>query len=111
MSPAKTRWWRNPGSSWNASLATASDWCSIGDYDLAACAGVHVSSTSEIGMLLVEKFTSAKPAGDYEVEFKVGEEAMHRSLQLSTIALQASELYGCAPGGPAQGVAQPGGGT
>ena len=69
----------------------------IGDYDLAACAGVHVGRTSEIGMLLVEKVSSAKPAGDHEVEFKVGEEAMRRSLQLSTIAQQASELYGAHP--------------
>ena len=35
----------------------------IGDFDLAACAGVHVLRTGEIGMLLVEKVSSAKPAG------------------------------------------------
>jgi alanyl-tRNA synthetase len=69
----------------------------IGNHDLAACAGVHVGRTSEIGMLLVEKVSSAKPSGDHEVEFKVGEEAMRRILQLSTIAQQASELYGSHP--------------
>ncbi len=69
----------------------------IGDFDLAACAGVHVRRTGEIGMLLVEKVSSAKPAGDHEVEFKVGEEAMRRSLQLATISQQVSELYGAHP--------------
>ncbi len=69
----------------------------IGDFDLAACAGVHVRKSGEIGMLMVEKVSSAKPTGDHEVEFKVGEEAMRRSLQLATISQQASELYGAHP--------------
>ena len=69
----------------------------IGDFDLAACAGVHVRRTGEIGMLLVEKISSAKPAGDHEVEFKVGEEAVRRCLQLATISQQVSELYGAHP--------------
>jgi alanyl-tRNA synthetase len=69
----------------------------IGDFDLAACAGVHVRRTGEIGMLLVEKVSSAKPAGDQEIEFKVGEEAVSRSLQLASISQQVSELYGAHP--------------
>ncbi len=47
----------------------------FGDFDMAACAGLHVKNTKEIGMLLVTKFTSAKPAGDFEIEFEVGEKA------------------------------------
>jgi alanyl-tRNA synthetase len=69
----------------------------IGKYDLAACAGVHVHNTSEIGMLLVEKLTSAKPQGDFEIEFSVGPSAVQRALHLSTIALQMSELLGARP--------------
>ena len=67
---------------------------SFGDYDIAACSGVHVKNTSEIGMLLVTKFTSAKPAGDYEIEFEVGGKAMARALELSSLALQAAASMG-----------------
>lgn len=66
----------------------------FGDYDVAACSGVHVKNTSEIGMLLVTKFTSAKPAGDYEIEFQVGDKARSRALELSSLALQASASMG-----------------
>lgn len=69
----------------------------IGDFDLAACAGVHVRRTGEINLLLVEKLTSAKPAGDHEVEFSVGERAIQRALQLSAMTLQVSELVGAHP--------------
>jgi alanyl-tRNA synthetase len=69
----------------------------IGKYDLAACAGVHVRNTSEIGMLLVEKLTSAKPHGDFEIEFSVGAKAVQRALHLSTVALQASDILGARP--------------
>jgi len=44
---------------------------SIGDIDKAACAGVHVARTGELGMVLVTKFTSARPAADFEVEFEI----------------------------------------
>ncbi len=67
---------------------------SFGDYDIAACSGIHVRNTSEIGMLLVTRFTSAKPAGDYEIEFEVGNQAMLKALELSSIALQASSSMG-----------------
>jgi alanyl-tRNA synthetase len=48
-------------------------------------------------MLLVEKLTSAKPNGDFEVEFSVGEKAVVQALQLSTLALRASEQVGSHP--------------
>jgi alanyl-tRNA synthetase len=67
---------------------------SFGDYDIAACSGIHVKNTSEIGMLLVTKFTSAKPAGDYEIEFEVGQKAIRKALELSGLALQASASMG-----------------
>jgi alanyl-tRNA synthetase len=69
----------------------------IGDFDLAACAGVHVGRTGEINLLLVEKLTSAKPAGDHEVEFSVGERAIQRALQLSAMTMQVSDLFGAHP--------------
>jgi alanyl-tRNA synthetase len=70
----------------------------FGDFDVAACAGVHVKNTKEIGMLLVTKFTSAKPAGDFEIEFEVGEKAMGKALELSVLALQSSFIMGATPG-------------
>jgi len=66
----------------------------FGDYDIAACSGIHVKNTSEIGMLLVTKFTSAKPIGDYEIEFEVGAKAVSTALELSVLALQASASMG-----------------
>ncbi|HHT76043.1 MAG: alanine--tRNA ligase-related protein [Methanomassiliicoccaceae archaeon] len=67
---------------------------SIGEIDRAACAGVHVRSTKEIGMLLVTKFTSARPTADFEVEFQVGGAAKRTALQLSAAALRATESLG-----------------
>lgn len=69
----------------------------IGEFDLAACAGIHVRNTAEIGMLLVEKLTSAKPQGDFEIEFSVGPAAVQRAVHLSVVALQASDLLGSRP--------------
>ena len=66
----------------------------FGDFDMAACAGIHVKNTKEIGMLLVTKFTSAKPAGDFEIEFEVGDKAIAKALELSVLALQASAALG-----------------
>jgi alanyl-tRNA synthetase len=67
---------------------------SIGDIDRAACAGVHISSVGELGMLLVTKFTSARPAADFEVEFEVGRAAKLTALQLSSAALRSAEALG-----------------
>ena len=69
----------------------------IGDQDLAACAGLHVDDAAEIKMILVSRFTSAKPAGDWEVEFEVGEKAVGKALGLSSLALQACEVTGSQP--------------
>lgn len=69
----------------------------FGDFDMAACAGVHVKNTREIGMLLVTKFTSAKPSGDFEIEFEVGDRAISTGLELSSLALQASAMLGGTP--------------
>lgn len=69
----------------------------IGSIDKAACAGIHVRSTKELELVLVTKFTSARPAGDYEVEFEVGPKAKQRAIELSVTALRAAETLGARP--------------
>jgi len=69
----------------------------IGDIDKAACAGVHIQNTRELRMLLITKLTSAKPAGDHEIEFETGRSAMEDALRLASTALQAAEVVGALP--------------
>ncbi len=69
----------------------------IGSIDKAACAGIHVRSTKELELVLVTKFTSARPAGDFEVEFEVGPKAKQRAIELSVTALRAAEALGARP--------------
>ncbi len=70
---------------------------SIGGHDSAACAGVHLKNAREIGMLLVSKFTSAKPAGDWEIEFLVGAEAVRMAVDHSVRSLMLAERLGSLP--------------
>lgn len=70
---------------------------SIGDHDSAACAGVHLRNAKEVGMLLVSKFTSAKPAGDWEIEFMVGPEAISVAVDHSVRSLMLAERMGALP--------------
>jgi alanyl-tRNA synthetase len=69
----------------------------IGDLDKAACAGVHIQNTRELKMLLVTKLTSARPVGDFEIEFETGRRAMQTALRLSSIGLQAAESVRAQP--------------
>jgi alanyl-tRNA synthetase len=69
----------------------------IGKVDRAACAGVHVHRTGELGMLLITSLTSARPAGDLEIEFEVGDRAKRRAAALSALSLQAAEALGSSP--------------
>jgi alanyl-tRNA synthetase len=69
----------------------------IGDMDRAACSGVHVSNTREIGMLLVTGLTSARPVGDLEIEFEVGDRAKARASELAIMSLRAAEALGSTP--------------
>lgn len=70
---------------------------SIGEFDSAACAGVHLKNAREAGMLLVSKFTSAKPAGDWEIEFLVGPEAVRAAVDHSVRSLMLAERMGALP--------------
>jgi alanyl-tRNA synthetase len=69
----------------------------IGDLDRAACSGVHVSNTRELGMVLVTGLTSARPVGDLEVEFEVGDRAKARASELAIMSLRAAEALGSTP--------------
>jgi alanyl-tRNA synthetase len=69
----------------------------IGDIDRAACSGVHVSNTRELGMLLVTGLTSARPVGDLEIEFETGEKAKARASELAIMSLRAAEMMGASP--------------
>lgn len=61
----------------------------IGDVDASACSGIHVRSVSEVECLIISKINSARPEGDWEIEFMVGDaakkEAAERSAQLMKI--------------------------
>lgn len=70
---------------------------SIGGHDSAACAGVHLRNAHEIGMLLVSKFTSARPVGDWEIEFLVGPEAVRAAVDHSVRSLMMAERLGSLP--------------
>ncbi len=69
----------------------------IGEFDAAACAGVHVPTTGMIGRVLVTKMTAAKPVGSVEIEFEVGDRAVDRGLDLASIALSTSDAMGSHP--------------
>lgn len=66
----------------------------IGEFDAAACAGLHVRNTAEIGMIFITKVVSAKPVGDLEIFFEIGRKAIKSSAELGLVALQASEIAG-----------------
>ncbi len=67
----------------------------IGDFDSAACGGIHVMETGEIGALLVERMTSAGN-GSYHLDFLIGDEAVSKALQLSHITIRTADHLGCA---------------
>jgi alanyl-tRNA synthetase len=69
----------------------------IGAWDRAACSGLHVHRTGEVDALLITALTSAKPAGDLEVEFEIGDRAKRRAVELSLLSLRASEALGSSP--------------
>ena len=70
---------------------------SIGEIDRAACAGIHVRSTREIGALLITRLTSARPSGDWEIEFEVDERAIRSALEIASAGLRASDVLGSNP--------------
>ncbi|MDR0778434.1 MAG: alanyl-tRNA editing protein [Methanomassiliicoccaceae archaeon] len=65
----------------------------IGDVDTAACGGIHVRETEEIGAVLVDRKVSAGKDG-FAVHFRVGNDALVRSLELANTCVQMSEILG-----------------
>ena len=65
----------------------------IGDVDVAACGGVHVRETGEIGALFVDRKVSAGKDG-YAIHFRVGGDAISRSMELANKCLRMTEIMG-----------------
>lgn len=68
----------------------------IGDVDRAACSGVHVMETSEIGGIFVDKKVSAGKDG-FVIHFRIGEEARDVSMDLANKCMQIIESLGSKP--------------
>lgn len=67
---------------------------SIGDFDAAACGGVHVSKTSEIGGVAITRMVSGRQTSDWEIQFAIGPDAVTNASILSVTALSVAELLG-----------------
>lgn len=69
----------------------------IGDFDAAACGGVHVRRASEIGGLAIVRIVSGRQASDWELQFEVGFNALMRASQLALTTLSLSNMLVCPP--------------
>ena len=68
----------------------------IGDVDRAACSGVHVMETSEIGSIYVSRKVSAGK-GEFAVHFEIGERAKTESMDLAYTCMKVIEELGSKP--------------
>lgn len=68
----------------------------IEDVDLAACCGIHVMETEEIGAIFVSRKTSAGKDG-VEIHFEIGEKAVDESMSLATSCLSIIDGLGSKP--------------
>ena len=68
----------------------------IKDVDLAACCGIHVMETSELGALFVSKKTSAGKDG-FEIHFEIGDEAILHAMELSSTCMSIIDDLGSKP--------------
>ena len=68
----------------------------IGDVDKAACSGVHVMETSEIGTIYVSRKVSAGKDG-FAVHFEVGDKAKAEAMDLAYTCMQVIEDLGSKP--------------
>jgi len=68
----------------------------IGDIDAAACSGIHVMETSELGAIFVDKKVSAGKDG-YAIHFRIGNDATNASMDLANSCLQIIEELGSKP--------------
>ncbi len=68
----------------------------IEDVDIAACCGIHVMETGEIGALLVSKKTSAGKEG-VEIHFEIGDSAVDNAMMLASSCLSVIDDLGSKP--------------
>jgi alanyl-tRNA synthetase len=69
----------------------------VGEFDAAACGGVHVRRTGEIGGIAVVRVVSGRQASDWELQFEVGFKGLVRSSQLALTTLSLSHMLVCPP--------------
>ena len=69
----------------------------IGDFDAAACGGVHVKCAGEIGGIAAVRLVSGRQASDLSVQFEIGYKAIQAASVLAVSTLSISEALGCAP--------------
>ena len=70
----------------------------IGNVDASACSGIHVKSTSEVDFLIISKINSAKPEGDWEIEFMIGNAAKQEAAERSAQFMKLVTLTGAQKG-------------
>ena len=68
----------------------------IGDVDRAACSGVHVMETSEIGSIYVSRKVSAGK-GEFAVHFEIGDKGKSEAMDLAYTCMQVIEELGSKP--------------
>ena len=68
----------------------------IGDVDSAACSGIHVMETEELGGILVDRKVSAGKDG-VAIHFKIGHDAINTAMDLANTCLRACESLGTKP--------------
>ncbi len=68
----------------------------IGDVDRAACSGVHVMETSEIGTIYVSRKVSAGK-GEFAVHFEIGDKGKDEAMGLAYTCMQVIEDLGSKP--------------
>jgi len=68
----------------------------IGNVDSAACSGIHVMETEELGGILVDRKVSAGKDGT-AIHFRIGNDAVDTSMELANTCLRTCEVLGTKP--------------
>ena len=68
----------------------------IGDADAAACSGIHVMETDELGAICVDRKVSAGKDG-FAIHFRIGWDAINTSAELGSKCVEVSEKLGSKP--------------